>query len=120
MAMAVTTKATRKALALRLGILGDEEIVRMSVTEGGITQEQLIDKQRRPVMLGVHDPRMGTTDRDAKCGTCGCDAIECPGHFGHIALAQPVYHPGYITNVLKVLRCICSHCGRLRLNERER
>ena len=63
---------------------------------------------------------MGTTDRDAMCGTCGCDAIECPGHFGHISLAQPVYHPGYITNVLKVLRCICSHCGRLRLTERER
>ena len=39
MAMAVTTKATRKALALRLGILGDEEIVRMSVTEGGIVSE---------------------------------------------------------------------------------
>ena len=63
---------------------------------------------------------MGTTDRDARCGTCWCDAIECPGHFGHIALSQPVYHPGYVTNVLKVLRCICSHCGRLRLSTEER
>jgi DNA-directed RNA polymerase II subunit RPB1 len=71
-------------------------------------------------MLGVHDPRMGTTDRDSRCGTCGCDAIECPGHFGHIELAKPIYHPGYIDNVLKVLRCVCSHCGRLRLTESER
>jgi hypothetical protein len=44
MAMLVTSKATRKALALRLGILGDEEIVRMSVTEGGITCEALLDR----------------------------------------------------------------------------
>ena len=108
-------------MQLRLGILGDEEILAMSVTEGGITDDQLIDPRTRlPVLGGVHDPRMGTIERDALCGTCGCDAAECPGHFGHIELAEPVYHPGYITNVLKVLRCICAHCGALRLTKEER
>mmetsp|Transcript_12242 Transcript_12242/g.18970 ORF Transcript_12242/g.18970 Transcript_12242/m.18970 type:complete len:136 (+) Transcript_12242:195-602(+) len=57
---------------------------------------------------------MGTTDMDSVCGTCGCSYIECPGHFGHIRLAQPVYHPGYITNIIKVLRCICFKCSRVR------
>lgn len=60
---------------------------------------------------------MGTTDRDSSCGTCGCSYIECPGHFGHITLAQPVYHPGYVTHVRKVLRCICCECGLLRLRD---
>jgi DNA-directed RNA polymerase II subunit RPB1 len=85
--LAVSSKETRKALALRLGILGDEEVVRMSVTPRGITNEQLLDRRGQPQAQGVHDPRMGTTDRDAYCGTCGCDSINCPGHFGHIALA---------------------------------
>ena len=66
---------------------------------------------------GVHDPRMGTTDRDARCETCHCGHVECPGHFGHIRLAQPVYHPGYVDQVRKVLRCICCYCGRLRLRD---
>ena len=66
---------------------------------------------------GVHDPRMGTTDRDAPCATCGCNYTECPGHFGHIKLAQAVYHPGYVDQVRKVLRCICCGCGRLRLRD---
>ena len=35
-------------------------------------------------------------------------------------MAEPVYHPGYVTNVLKVLRCICAHCGALRLSKEER
>ena len=58
---------------------------------------------------------MGTTDRDSNCGTCGCNYIECPGHFGHIKLKQAVYHPGYVTFIRKVLRCICESCGKLRL-----
>ena len=28
--------------------------------------------------------RMGTTDMDKVCGTCGQNNIKCPGHFGHI------------------------------------
>ena len=27
---------------------------------------------------------------------------ECPGHFGHIDLAKPVFHPGFMTKSIKV------------------
>ena len=37
-----------------------------------------------PVIKGLFDPRMGTTDMDKVCGTCGQNNINCPGHFGHI------------------------------------
>ena len=43
---------------------------------------------------GLDDPRMGTTDRNFKCQTCSEGMAECPGHFGHIELARPVFHPG--------------------------
>ena len=28
------------------------------------------------------------------CATCGENMSECPGHFGHIELAVPVFHIG--------------------------
>lgn len=40
------------------------------------------------------DPRLGTIDRNFKCQTCGEGMSECPGHFGHIELARPVFHIG--------------------------
>jgi DNA-directed RNA polymerase II subunit RPB1 len=48
----------------------------------------------KPKLGGLMDPRMGTIDRNFKCQTCGEGMSECPGHFGHIELAKPVFHPG--------------------------
>jgi DNA-directed RNA polymerase II subunit RPB1 len=48
----------------------------------------------RPKLGGLMDPRMGTIDRNFKCQTCGESMSECPGHFGHIELARPIFHPG--------------------------
>jgi len=45
----------------------------------------------KPKMGGLMDPRMGTIDRNFKCQTCGEGMSECPGHFGHIELARPVF-----------------------------
>jgi len=42
--------------------------------------------------------------------------MECPGHFGHIELAKPMFHYGYIKTIVKVLRCICIHCSKLKCN----
>lgn len=27
---------------------------------------------------------------------------ECPGHFGHIELARPIYHPGEIPLIFEI------------------
>ena len=48
----------------------------------------------KPKIGGLMDPRLGTIDRNFKCQTCGEGMSECPGHFGHIELARPVFHPG--------------------------
>ena len=38
---------------------------------------------------------------------------ECPGHFGHIELAKPVFHVGFLGKTMKILRCVCFFCSKL-------
>jgi len=65
----------------------------MSVAK--IEHAELIDEgTKRPKIGGLHDPRMGTINRNFKCQTCSEGMAECPGHFGHIELAKPVYLNG--------------------------
>lgn len=68
---------------------------RVFVFKNNLTQNQLQDEQRqRPRTKGLNDPRMGTIDRQWNCETCEEGQKECPGHFGHIELATPVFHIG--------------------------
>ena len=41
---------------------------------------------------------------------------ECPGHFGHLELAKPVFHVGFITQIVRVLRCVCFYCSKLLID----
>ena len=59
------------------------------------------------------DPRQGVIDRATRCLTCSGSMTECPGHFGHLDLAKPVFHPGFLTKTIKVLRCVCFFCSKL-------
>jgi DNA-directed RNA polymerase II subunit RPB1 len=89
------------------------------------------ETSHKPKLGGLMDPRMGTIDRNFKCQTCGEGMSECPGHFGHIELARPVFHPGidphdrvscsflthrtgFIVKVKKILESICVNCGKLK------
>ena len=65
---------------------------------------------------GINDLRMGTTDRAERCITDGASAADSPGYFGHIELAKPMYHVGFIRTVLRVLRCVSFHNSKLLLD----
>lgn len=67
----------------------------------------------RPKLGGLMDPRQGVIDRNSRCQTCAGNMTECPGHFGHIDLAKPVFHVGFITKTMKILRCVCFYCSKL-------
>jgi DNA-directed RNA polymerase II subunit RPB1 len=67
----------------------------------------------KPKPGGLSDLRMGTVTREFRCLTCDGDSNECPGHFGHITLAKPMFHIGFLQIVLKVLRCVCYRCSKL-------
>ncbi|KAI5120862.1 hypothetical protein M0805_008235 [Coniferiporia weirii] len=103
----------RKVKEVQFGILSPEEIKAYSVAK--IEHPEVIDEATHKLKVGgLNDPRMGTTDRNFKCQTCGEGMAECPGHFGHIELARPVFHPGFLVKVKKILECICVNCGRLK------
>lgn len=97
---------------IQFGILSPEEIRRMSVTEGGIKFPEVYEGGR-PKLGGLMDPRQGIIDRSSRCQTCAGNMTECPGHFGHLELAKPVYHPGFLVQTIKVLRCVCFYCSKL-------
>jgi DNA-directed RNA polymerase II subunit RPB1 len=62
----------------------------------------------QPVYGGVNDPRLGDLHDKSD-----------PGYFGHIELARPVYHQGFIDVTLKALRCVCFHCSRIKMEDTE-
>ena len=64
--------------------------------------------------FSVADQRMGPALKFVRCKTCDCDLINCPGHFGHMVLAKPVYHFGFLEVLKKVLSCICYKCSKLK------
>ena len=55
---------------------------------------------------------IATRKRDT-CPTCERGFKSCDGHFGHIKLICPVYHPGFITIIVKILHCVCYKCSGL-------
>lgn len=56
---------------------------------------------------------MGVSNLNKTCMTCEENSVECPGHFGHIKLAKPVYHKGYLDYIKKILTCVCKNCSKL-------
>ena len=102
-------------------ILGNREISLISAfgkDSAGIEIADLYDNME-PKRGGLIDTRLGITNNNLSCGTCGFDSTNCIGHFGHLDLAEPVFHMGYITYVKKILSCICLKCSKLLVYKNE-
>jgi DNA-directed RNA polymerase beta' subunit len=100
-------------------LYGNEEIKRASAVINdtfGINIAETYDLME-PKRGGLVDPRLGTTDSQMLCATCGLEYKYCPGHFGHTELAEPVFHIGFINIVKNILGCVCIRCSKLLLNK---
>ncbi|XP_015787229.1 DNA-directed RNA polymerase II subunit RPB1 [Tetranychus urticae] len=116
MSIVTDSKAPLKEIKrIQFGVLSPEEIKRMSVTEGGVKYPEIYENGR-PKLGGLMDPRQGVVDRQSRCQSCAGNMTECPGHFGHIELAKPVFHCGFLNKILKVLRCVCFYCSKLLIS----
>ncbi|KAL4452229.1 hypothetical protein ABPG75_007891 [Micractinium tetrahymenae] len=100
----------RKVKALQFGILDADFLRRYSVAK--IETSQTYEKGR-PKLGGLSDPRLGTMDRALKCTTDGNGVLDCPGYFGHIELAKPMFHVHFLKTVVKALRCVSYHNSKL-------
>ena len=84
---------TKKVTGVQFSIMSPQEIRERSVVE--VTKHDTFDKDT-PVIKGLFDIRMGTTDMGKICNTCGLKNKDCPGHFGHLELARPVFNYHFI------------------------
>ena len=105
---------TSKIIGIQFSVLSPEEIRKGSVAE--ITSRDTYINNK-PVINGLFDPRMGVLEPGLVCPTDGLNYMQTPGYFGHINLARPVYYIQYLNTILKVLRCVCFKCSKLKINK---
>ena len=106
---------TKRIKGIRFASLSPDEIRRMSAVK--VITADTYDDEGYPIDGGLMDKHMGVVERGLKCATCGCRSDECTGHFGHIDLARPIIHVGFIKEIEMLLKCTCEECGRLMLTE---
>lgn len=106
---------TKRIGSIKFSCVSPDEIRKMSATK--IITADTYDDEGYPIDMGLMDPHMGVIEPGLRCKTCGCKVDECPGHFGHIDLAMPVIHVGFIKDIKMLLESTCCHCGRLMLSE---
>ena len=105
-------------------ILGNREIKNMSVLNDksgpgpGLVVPDLYDNTE-PKKGGLIDQRMGVTSNELECTTCGLGTNYCVGHFGHMELAEPVFHMGFYDYVISILRCVCIKCSKILIYKNE-
>ena len=97
---------------VRFSMMTAEDIRAMSACE--VTSTELFNGVS-PVPGGLYDPRMGAYDYGSRCHTCMHSNAQCPGHFGHVELASPVFNIETLAYVKKYLKCICTRCASLML-----
>ena len=101
-------------VGIQFGIFSPEEIEKRSVVE--ISNSGTYDGSE-PRIGGLFDPRMGVLDNGKTCRSCGQSNHNCPGHFGHLKLARPVYYYQFFHLVLNILRCVCIRCSKLLIDK---
>jgi DNA-directed RNA polymerase II subunit RPB1 len=99
--------------AVQFSVMGPDEIVNKSVCEIVSTDTYAGNE---PIIGGLFDARMGVIENDKICKTCQQKNTFCPGHFGHIKLARPVFYIQFFDMVRKVLKCVCFRCSRLLID----
>eukprot|EP00929_Paragymnodinium_shiwhaense_P038765 TRINITY_DN20448_c0_g1_i1.p1 TRINITY_DN20448_c0_g1~~TRINITY_DN20448_c0_g1_i1.p1 ORF type:complete len:1833 (+),score=513.23 TRINITY_DN20448_c0_g1_i1:101-5599(+) len=100
----------KRVKSVRFTVLDADTIVGYSVAE---VWTDNVYQGGEPIHHGVNDPRLGPIDIRSICETCGGSMRECPGHWGHLTLARPMFHWGFMRATHNVLRCVCYYCSRL-------
>ncbi|CAO2831975.1 unnamed protein product [Amaranthus hypochondriacus] len=108
----------RRIESINFSMFSASEISKISEVE--IYKGVYYDIQKRPIANGLLDPKMGPPNKSSGlCATCHAKYEDCPGHYGCLTLALPVFNIGYISAILDVLKCICKSCSHILLPEKE-
>ena len=116
--MSFTEENINYITQIQFNIFSNENIINnSSITEkDGIVIPETYDGGE-PKRGGIVDTRLGITDGNLECAYCGLNANNCPGHFGHTQLAQPIFHYGFLNHVRNILSCICLKTSKLLIDK---
>src|SRR5688500_555552 len=98
----IQTTTPKKIGQMPFALLSPKEIRDLSATN--VITADTYDDDGFPIEMGLMDPRRGVIEPGLRCKTCGQRVGDCPGHFGHIDLAMPVIHVGFVRAVRDILR----------------
>lgn len=93
--------------SVQFSCLSPDKIRQISLCE--VTTDELYENGK-PKYGGLRDPRFGVSSRHGICTACNQTWTKCSGHFGHYQLPIPLYHIGWISEVLFWLRRTCTQC----------
>ena len=96
-------------VGVQFGIANPDDIRKRSVVEVATDKTY---QSGQPVPNGVFDARFGVIENGKVCPTCKQTNQSCPGHFGHIELARPVYLYQFFDTVEKLANLICLNCSK--------
>ncbi|KAG0652415.1 DNA-directed RNA polymerase III largest subunit [Hyphodiscus hymeniophilus] len=106
--------------ALLMQDRSNQDIANQAVLEVSDRMLYDVENLRKPVLHGPLDTRLGISNKNSSCGTCGERLDNCNGHFGHVRLALPAFHIGYLKLVMNILQNICKDCAKVLLSAEDR
>ena len=112
--MDITRAILSHAKSASFSFLTADEVRSISVRQ--VVNPVLLDAVNAPTEGGLYDPAFGPMRLDDVCKTCHMNHFECPGHFGHIELPSPVFHPLFMNHAFSLLRGMCLFCHHFRLD----
>lgn len=109
------TSEAESIVGIQFGVFSPEEVEKRAVVE---INTHATYTAAGPVIGGLFDPRMGVIDNGKRtCKSCMNTNHLCPGHWGKLRLARPVYYIQFINYIISALRCSCIRCGRLLIDK---
>jgi len=114
--MSLNKIAPSRIIGIQFSMLSPEEIERNSVVEIKSRDTYVNNK---PLPEGLFDPRMGVLEPGLICPTDGLTYIDTPGYFGCIKLAKPVLFIQHIKDIMKIVKCVCFKCSKLKINKNQ-
>ncbi|CAL5419427.1 unnamed protein product [Camellia sinensis] len=113
----------RKIKSIQFSMFSESDIYKAAEVE--VYRGVYYDQFKKPHENGLLDPRMadlgqvvrrqypnicgeGPPNKFSFCATCHGSFTDCPGHYGYLTLALPVYNVGYLSTIVDILKCICK------------
>jgi DNA-directed RNA polymerase II subunit RPB1 len=91
------------------------------ITKGSVCDIRTVDTYdgNVPKSNGLFDHNMGTIDPQIICPVDQKRSELCPGYFGKVDFALPVFNYNFMPYIEKLLKCVCFRCSTLLIDKND-